>query len=584
MRTHYEKVVSMIAIAVLLCVTFAGAATVQQPMDVSQTRMTQLIRQPAEFDPMQGALIRYPFGISYDVIKEMAEDVNVVTIVASTSEENSVLSSYQSHGVDVSHCTFLIAASDTYWTRDYGPWFIITNASEQGVVDFTYNRPRPNDDQIPTKYAQNQSLPLFNMPLVTAGGNYMTDGQGIAISTNLVWEENSGMSHEQINQTVHDYLGITTYHVVPDVNGEYIKHIDCWGKYLSPDTIMIRQVPSSDSQYDEIEAAVSYFKNQTSCYGTLYHVARVYTPLDEPYTNSFILNNKVLVPIVGDQWDDDAIASYQTAMPGYEVLGFTGSWQSTDALHCRVMGITDRYMLYIEHTPLSGNQTSSTGFDIVAKIYPYSGEPLITASTGVYWKAGNGSWQFIQMQPQGNDYYHAVIPSQTDGTTVSYYIHAEDASGRAENHPFIGAAGAHTFTAFGGGPVNNAPEKPQKPTGKTQGKTGTSYLYSTQTTDPDDDQVYYMWDWGDGNMSTWTGPYASGATATAQKSWATKGTYAVKVKAKDTHGAESNWSDPLSVTMPQSQLLRDPFIETIMQWFSHLMTVFKELVSRFGFP
>jgi agmatine deiminase len=588
MRTQYRSIGSIITVSILLCVTCASAVPMPQPMTVGQTRTTQPIRQPAEFEPMQGALIRYPFGITYDIIKEMAQDVNVVTIVASTSQENTVLSLYQSHGVDVSHCSFLIAQSNTYWTRDYGPWFIITNDSEQGVVDFTYNRPRPYDDQIPVEYAQNQSLPLFSMPLIATGGNYMTDGQGIAISTNLVWDENPGISHDEINQTVHDYLGINTYHVVPDVNSEYIKHIDCWGKYLSPDTIMIRQVPTSDSQYDEIEAAVAYFKNQTSCYGTFYHVVRVYTPLGEPYTNSFILNNKVFVPMMGDQWDDDAIASYQAAMPGYEILGFddTGvdSWQSTDAIHCRIMGITDRYMLYIEHTPLSGNQTSSTGFDIIAKIIPYSEEPLIAAATGVYWKAGEGSWQFIQMQALGNDYYHAVIPSQPDGTTVSYYVHAEDASGRAENHPYIGAPGAHTFTAYGGAPANNPPEKPQTPTGKTQGKTGTSYLYSTQTSDPDGDQVYYLWDWGDGNTSGWTGPYNSGAIASAQKSWTTKGTYAVKVKAKDIYGAESNWSDPLAVTMPQNLILgKNPFLETVMFWFSHLMAMLRHLASRFGF-
>jgi agmatine/peptidylarginine deiminase len=574
-------------VSILLCVTCASAVTIQPHIDVAQTRATQLIRQPAEFEPMEGALIRYQFGITYGIIKEMAEDVNVVTIVASTSEENTVLAQYQSHGVDVSHCSFLIAPTNTYWTRDYGPWFIITNTSEQGVVNFTYNRPRPYDNQIPTKYAINQSLPLFNMSLTTAGGNYMTDGQGIAISTTLVWEENSGLSHEEINQTVHDYLGITTYHVVPDVNGEYIKHIDCWGKYLSPDTIMIRQVPSSDSQFDEIEAAVSYFKNQTSCYGTPYHVVRVYTPLDEPYTNSFILNTKVFVPMMGDQWDDDAIASYQAAMPGYEILGFDDTgvdpWVSSDAIHCRIMGITDRYMLYLEHTPLTGNHTNQTGYDIVAKIYPYSEQPLIAASTGVYWRADNGSWQFIQMQPLGDDYYHAVIPSQPDGTTVSYYIHAEDASGRAENHPYIGAAGAHTFTGFGGGSANSPPEKPQKPTGKTQGKTGTTYLYSTQTTDPDGDQVSYIWDWGDGNFSEWIGPFNSGETATAQKSWATKGTYSIRVKARDVHGAESNWSDPLAVTMPQNQLFMNPFFEKVMQWFSHLAMVFKEIFARSGF-
>ena len=350
MKKRNQILLIIVIIGLLLPVACVNATNGEQQFSTFSSSFA-VIRQPAEFEPMQGVLIRYPFGISYDVIKEMAEDVNVVTIVACVSEKNTLQTQYQSHGVDVSHCTYLIAPTDSYWTRDYGPWFMINEESMQGVVDFTYNRPRPNDDQIPTVYANNQSITVYNMPLVTAGGNYMTDGQGIAISTTLVWEENSGYSHAQINQMVNQYLGISTYHVVPDVNGEYIKHIDCWGKYLSPDTILIREVPTSHSQYDEIEAAVDYFESQTSCYGTPYHVVRVYTPNDQPYTNSLILNNKVLVPITGSQWDDDAILSYEQAMPGYEVLGFTGSWDSTDALHCRAMGITDRYMLYIEHTP-----------------------------------------------------------------------------------------------------------------------------------------------------------------------------------------------------------------------------------------
>jgi agmatine/peptidylarginine deiminase len=583
MDKRTKNIGSLLTIMVLLCVTAVSATPVQQPttttihtpaFSYTIASTSQAIRQPAEFEPMQGALIRYPFGISYDIIKEMAEDVNVVTIVASTSEKNTVQNQYQSHGVNLSHCSYLIAPTDTYWTRDYGPWFIINNESVQGVVDFTYNRPRPDDDQIPTEYAENQSLPVYDMPLVTAGGNYMTDGQGIAISTTLVWEENPGYTPEEINQTVHDYLGITTYHVVPDVNNEYIKHIDCWGKYLSPDTILIRSVPSTHSQYDEIEAAVHYFENQTSCYGAPYHVVRVYTPGDEPYTNSLILNNKVLVPIVGDQWDDDAIASYQAAMPGYEVLGFTGTWESTDALHCRVMGITDRYMLYIEHTPLTGNQTSQSGFDIVATIHPYSEQPLIPTTTGVYWKTDDQGWQFIQMQPLGDDSYHAVIPPQADGTVVSYYIHAEDASGRAENHPYIGAEGAYTFTAFGGAPPNTPPAQPQKPTGQTSGKVGATYLYSTETTDADGDAVYYQWDWGNGNFSAWLGPFASGAQATTQHSWDSKGTFMVRVKAKDPAGAESNWSEPLPVTMPCEitgfQLFLLHFLE---RWFPRLFAV-----------
>lgn len=504
------------------------------------------VRQPAEFEPMEGVLIRYPFGISYQIIAEMAEDVNVVTIVANNNEKNYVLTQYQNYGINLDHCSFLIAPTDSYWTRDYGPWFIFNGEDEQGIVDFIYNRPRPNDDQIPTVYGNNQQIPVYAMNLVHTGGNYMTDGQGIAISTDLVWSENSGFTHEQINQIMQDYLGINTYHVVLDVNGQYIKHVDCWGKYLSPDTILIRQVPPSHSQYDEIEAAVEYFESQKSCYDTNYKIVRVYTPGNEPYTNSLILNNKVLVPITGSSWDDEAIASYQEALPGYEVIGFTGSWQSTDALHCRAMGITDRYMLYIEHVPLHGDINCSDGVEIQVKIYPYSGEDLISSNTSLYWKVEGGDWEFIQLQPLGNSIYHAIIPPMINGTKIYYYIHAEDYSGRKENHPYIGAPMAYSFTMIN---TNSPPDKPEKPSGLSEGKPSVEYYFNTSTLDPDNDQVYYKWSWGDGNISNWLGPYDSGEIVNASHVWSQKGTYYIKVKAKDQLGFESDWSESATINI-----------------------------------
>jgi len=98
--------------------------------------------------------------------------------------------------------------------------------------------------------------------------------------------------------------------------------------------------------------------------------------------------------------------------------------------------------------------------------------------------------------------------------------------------------------------TNNPPNKPTTPTGPASGKPDISYLYSTSTTDPDGDQVFYRWDWGDGTFSDWIGPYTSGATASTTHSWTEQGTYNIKVKAKDTFGDESDWSDPLPVTMP----------------------------------
>lgn len=409
------------------------------------------LRQPAEFEPMQGVLIRYPFGIPYSLIAEMAEDVEVVTIVESQSEQTYVISQYQSHGVNLSNCDFLIAQSDTYWTRDYGPWFVFTGDGEMAVVDFTYNRPqRPHDNQIPQNFALAYGYDYYLMPLTHAGGNYMTDGQGISVSTDLVWDENA-MSHEEINVTAYTYLGVHTYHVVSDPLDSYIDHIDCWAKFLAPDKIMIIEVPPGDPQYDDVENAVSYFENQTSCYGTPYKIYRVpsgyTTSPGEPYINSLILNNKILVPITGSPMDAAALQAYEDAMPGYEVIGFlSGSWLPTDALHCRTKGIPDRGMLYIEHTPLTGNVTGrADGFLVEANITPYSGENITNAS--VCWKIEGGNWTWVSMNHTLNSTYSAHIPPQPGGTKIYYYIHAEDASEREENHPYIGAPQAHSFTS-----------------------------------------------------------------------------------------------------------------------------------------
>ena len=101
--------------------------------------------------------------------------------------------------------------------------------------------------------------------------------------------------------------------------------------------------------------------------------------------------------------------------------------------------------------------------------------------------------------------------------------------------------------------TNNAPSKPAKPSGKTSGKTDTQYTYTTSSTDSDGDQISYLFDWGDGTDSGWVGPYDSGATGSATHSWTSQGSYEIKVKARDEHGLESEWSDPLAVSMPKSR-------------------------------
>ena len=65
------------------------------------------VRAIAEYEPMQGVLIRYPFGISTSLIREMAEDVIVYCLVSSCSE-NSAYNSMNNSGVNMNNVEFII--------------------------------------------------------------------------------------------------------------------------------------------------------------------------------------------------------------------------------------------------------------------------------------------------------------------------------------------------------------------------------------------------------------------------------------------------------------------------------------------
>lgn len=410
---------------------------------------TGIVRNIAEFGPMESVLVRYPFGIPLSLIKEMARDCKVTTIVETSGEELTVRALYTSNGVKLSNCNFIRSYTDTYWTRDYGPWFVTYGNRQVGIVDFKYNRPRPYDDDIPKVVADSLNINWFGMNVIHTGGNYMADDHGQSSSTTLVWDENPTQSHAQIATKMHNYLGIDNYMVAADPNNTYIDHIDCWGKFLDVDKVLIRSVPTSHAQYAAIEATAAYYASQISAYGTPFQVFRVNTPADQPYTNSLILNKKVFVPIMGSANDAAAIAAYQAAMPGYQIIGVTGAastpWESTDALHCRANGIADRKMLFIDHMPLTGAVPASPGFKINAEIVPFSRASVYADSTFLIYRVNGGTYDTIPMLQRDSTHWTGTIPGQMEGSEIAYYISSADEAGKHAKCPYIGAPDPHVF-------------------------------------------------------------------------------------------------------------------------------------------
>jgi len=88
---------------------------------------------------------------------------------------------------------------------------------------------------------------------------------------------------------------------------------------------------------------------------------------------------------------------------------------------------------------------------------------------------------------------------------------------------------------------NFPPSNPQI-IGPFAGGNGISFNFTATSIDLEGDQIYYLFDWGDGNVSGWLGPVNSSESVTTSFTWKDDGNYSVRVKAKDIYEGESNWS------------------------------------------
>ena len=411
------------------------------------------VRFPAEFEPMQAVTIRYPLGIPTSLVKQLSERTKVYVIVSS-SQQNSARNTFQNAGCNMNNITYYNMNTDSYWVRDYGPWYIF-NDLEPAIVDNVYNRPRQNDNMVPIYMGQKLGLTVYGMNLTHTGGNMMEDGRGVGVSDNLILEENSN-NETNVRNKMRSYLGIDPYHITIDPQGDYIAHVDCWGKLLAPDKILIAQLPASNSHYADYEEVANFFATTNCCWGYPYKVYRVYEPGGNtvaPYTNSLIVNNTVFVPLgTNNTYNNNALAVYQDAMPGYEIIGVTNTsyntgWENTDALHCRTRGVMDFNMLFVDHrNVVFGEQPMQDSIAITSKFIAYSGQALKQDSLLVYYSIDNGDYQTAKMTATGNPYeYVGYIKGYHYGSTVDYYVFGADESGHRYSQPSYGALEPHHF-------------------------------------------------------------------------------------------------------------------------------------------
>jgi hypothetical protein len=96
---------------------------------------------------------------------------------------------------------------------------------------------------------------------------------------------------------------------------------------------------------------------------------------------------------------------------------------------------------------------------------------------------------------------------------------------------------------------NQSPEAPIFHDGTADGESGIDYAYKVSSTDPNNDKIKFLFDWGDSTTTETSEYYSAGEICEQSHAWSEKGVYNIAVKAIDEHGLVSDWSEPFIVTI-----------------------------------
>ncbi len=437
----------------------------EKNLDCISTAPEQAPRTMAEWEELQAVVITWTSytNILKEIVRHAKEEVEVIIVCSNPALVKNTLNAAN---IDWStNVTFLQEDFNTVWVRDYGPNSIYLNEVDSlAFVDWIYNRPRPKDDIIPEKVAQELGIDVYctsQVPtdIVHTGGNFMADGMGTSFSSNLVLDENgpfntwgtSNHSEEEIDQIMNDFMGIETYPKMTNLPYDAIHHIDMHMKLLDEERIIVGEYPEGVADGPQIEANIEYvLNNYVTPYGNPYEIIRVPMPPENgaypnwggdyrTYANAIILNKTILVPTYEEQYDTTGLRIWEEAMPGYNIVGINCNQiiPASGALHCitKEVGVYDP--LLINHEQVRQGCVSEATY-VSASIKHKTG---ISSAKVYYTTDVTSGYESIDMTYTENDIWEANIPMSEEAGKIYYYFEAEAISGKTIVRPLTAPAG-----------------------------------------------------------------------------------------------------------------------------------------------
>jgi agmatine deiminase len=281
------------------------------------------------------------------IFKEIAARETVHVNVPNGNYERIVSEQLKLHGCSLRNVFFHQIKTNESWCRDHGPAFVLkkgrSGKTQAAIVVWGFNAwggkypPYDDDDDVPTRIAEEYKLPVFYPKIIMEGGAVDFNGAGTVLTTEsclLNKNRNPGLSKREIERYLCDYYGqrhvcwLGEGIVGDDTDG----HVDDQARFIDERTIVIAvEDDPKDENYKILQENRKRVAKLRDADGRPFEVVEIPMPgvvehdgqrLPATYVNFYFVNGALLVPTFRNRKNDRrAIETLQKALPKHEVIG-----------------------------------------------------------------------------------------------------------------------------------------------------------------------------------------------------------------------------------------------------------------------
>ena len=307
---------------------------------------------------------------------EIHQQVRLEILAHSDQQRSHLFAAMNYYGFNMTRVSIHVTHTVDVWHRDTGPIFIIDDNGGIAATDWNFNgwgsytEWAEAEGHIPQTVAENLNIPLFVAPLTTEGGAIEVNGSGSLMATRssiINTNRNPGMSQQQVEQALGDYLGVDNFIWLSGAPADVCKdelgdgtdyHIDIAARFTDRNKVLYAWTDDADDpRYPYLEKHLEELQNATDEQDNALVLQPVYLPAggvyaigdrydqqlghgsnitDASYLNYLVTNNIVLVPAFGNVNDKKAQAVLAECFPERRIIPIPAVSLTAEggAIHC----------------------------------------------------------------------------------------------------------------------------------------------------------------------------------------------------------------------------------------------------------